>query len=271
MTSPVKTGTPRLGLWIITACVLFFLFTPVLIALPLSFNPDPFFSYPIRGISLRWYENFLFMETWTRALRNSVIVGLGTVVVSVPIGILAAIGLSRAGGKFRAFGTAVILAPMIVPVVITALGTYFFFSKIGLTNSLLGLIIGHSVLAIPFVVLIMSATLSGYDHSLTRASASLGARPFRTFLKVTAPVLMPGIASSAIFAFVTSFDEVVMVVFLAGVDQHTLTREMWKGIREDINPTILAVAMFMVLVSVGGLSLLEALRRKLERDRNSPM
>lgn len=268
MSRQTKTSAPRLGLWTITACVLFFLFTPVLIALPLSFNPDPFFSYPIRGISLRWYENFLFSETWTKALKNSVIIGVGTVILSVPVGILAAIGLSRAGRRFRALGTAVILAPMIVPVIITALGVYFFFSKIGLTNSLLGLIIAHSVLAIPLVVLIMSATLAGYDHSLTRASASLGARPLRTFLQVTAPVLMPGIVSSAIFAFVTSFDEVVMVVFLASVDQHTLTREMWKGIREDINPTILAVAMFMVLVSVGGLTLLELVRRKVAQSRD---
>jgi len=269
MTTSAQTPKLSLGLWIFTAGVLFFLFTPVLIALPLSFNPDPFFSYPIRGISLRWYENFLFTDMWRSALKNSAIVGFGTVGVSVPVGILAAIGLSRLGPKVRALGTAFILAPMIVPVVITALGMYFFFSKVGLTNSLFGLILGHSVLATPFVVLIMSATLAGYDHSLTRASASLGARPLRTFLQVTAPILMPGIASSAIFAFVTSFDEVVMVVFLAGVDQSTLTREMWKGIREDINPTILAVAMFMVLVSVGGLSLLEILRRKLERDRRS--
>ena len=163
----------------------------------------------------------------------------------------------------------VLISPLVVPSIITALGVYFFFTSIGLTRTLTGLVLAHTVLATPFVVIIVSATLTGFDINLARAAASLGASPTRAFLTVTLPVILPGLISSAVFAFVTSFDETIVVLFLAGVEQHTLTREIWKGVREEVSPTILAVGTLMVLVSIVVLTSVELLRRRGERLKGS--
>jgi putative spermidine/putrescine transport system permease protein len=156
---------------------------------------------------------------------------------------------------------------MIVPVIITAAGMYFFYSSIGLSQTFLGLILAHAALGTPFVVITVTATLSGFDRSLMRASASMGATPTGTFFKVVVPLITPGVISGALFAFITSFDEVVAVLFLSGPEQRTVPREMWAGIREQISPTILAVATLLIVVSVLLLATLELLRRRNERMR----
>jgi len=164
---------------------------------------------------------------------------------------------------------AVLISPMIVPIIITATGLFFFYSKTGLANSYPGIIMAHATLGIPYVIITVTATLVGFDHSLTRAAASLGASPARSFFKITMPLILPGVISGALFAFVTSFDEVVVVLFVADFDQQTIPRQMWNGIREQISPAILAVATILVIISVSLLTTVELLRRRSERLRGA--
>ena len=250
------------GLRALCGAILLFLAVPILVILPLSFNAERYFSYPMPGLSLRWYENFFTSSSWQRALGNSVVVATATTCLATPLGTLAALGLSRPGFPFRRLITGFLISPMIVPSVITAVGMYFFYTRLGLNSTLLGLVVAHTTFATPFVVIIVTATLVSFDVSLSRAAASLGAHPARAFFTVTLPVILPGLISGAIFAFITSFDEVVAVVFLAATEQHTLPREMWKGVRENIDPTILAVACVLVAVSVLVLTSIEVLRRR---------
>jgi putative spermidine/putrescine transport system permease protein len=168
---------------------------------------------------------------------------------------------------FRKALMALLISPMIVPLIISAAGMFFFYSKIGLSQTFPGIILAHAAIGTPFVVITVTATLAGFDNNLMRASASLGATPTRTFFKVVVPLISPGVISGALFAFITSFDEVVVVLFLTKFEQRTIPRQMWAGIREQISPTILAVATLLVLVSVMLLLTLEFLRRRNERLR----
>jgi putative spermidine/putrescine transport system permease protein len=193
--------------------------------------------------------------------------GFFATLLATTLGTSAALGLSNSRMPYRTAVMAVLLSPMIVPVIITAAGMYFFYSSIGLSQTFLGLILAHAALGTPFVVITVTATLSGFDRSLMRASASMGATPTGTFFKVVVPLITPGVISGALFAFITSFDEVVAVLFLSGPEQRTVPREMWAGIREQISPTILAVATLLIVVSVLLLATLELLRRRNERMR----
>ena len=259
---------------IICAAVFIFLITPILIIIPLSFNAEPYFTFTRAmltfdpdGYSLRWYQDFWNSSSWQASIRNSFIIAIGATIVSTTLGTLAALGLSRSHMPFRAAIMGILISPMIVPLIISAAGMFFFYSKINLAQTYLGIILAHAALGTPFVVITVTATLSGFDHSLTRAAASLGANPTTTFFKVTMPLILPGVISGALFAFITSFDEVVVVLFLASVEQRTIPREMWSGIREAISPTILAVATILILISVLLLLSLELLRRRNERLR----
>lgn len=258
------------------ACALIYLFliAPLLVIIPLSFNAEPYFTFTegmlrldADAFSLRWYEQVRSDENWMKSVRNSFIIGCAATVLATALGTIAALGLSQARMPFRNAIMAVLLSPMIVPVIISASGMYFFYSTMGLSQTYLGLILAHTVLGTPFVVITVTATLSGFDHSLTRASASLGAPPSTTFFKITVPIILPGVISGALFAFITSFDEVVAVLFLAGTEQRTVPRQMWAGIREQISPTILAVATLLIVLSVVLLLMLEYLRRRNERLR----
>jgi len=168
---------------------------------------------------------------------------------------------------YRGAVTAILISPMIVPLIISAAAMFFFFSSIGLSQTYLGVILAHTALGIPFVVITVTATLSGFDHNLTRAAASMGAHPTRAFFKVMLPLVTPGVISGALFAFITSFDEVVVVLFIAGPEQRTLPLQMWSGIREQISPTILAVATLLVALSIALLTAVELLRRRSEKMR----
>jgi putative spermidine/putrescine transport system permease protein len=251
--------------WIGATLVLFFLLVPIIAIVPLSFSSGNFLIYPLPGFSLRWYEELLTSEKWLPALRNSLIVGISATVAATILGTLAAVGLNRARFPLRGLVMGLLLSPMIVPVVITAIGVYFFFAPLGLTNSYAGLILAHTALASPFVVITVSATLATFDTTMSRAAASLGAAPLTSFRRVTLPLIMPGVASGALFAFATSFDEVVVALMIAGPRQRTLPREMFSGIRESINPTITAVATVLILTAIALLSCLELLRRRTER------
>ena len=259
---------------VICYSIFFFLLAPILIMIPLSFNAQPFFTFTREmltlnpeGYSLRWYRDFFGSESWMRSIRNSFIIGIAATIVSTTLGTLAALGLSRSEMPAKGLIMGILISPMIVPLIISAAGMFFFFSSINIAQTYLGVVLAHAALGTPFVVITVTATLVGFDQSLTRAAANLGASPTRTFFKITMPLILPGVISGALFAFITSFDEIVVVLFVAGVEQRTIPREMWSGIREDISPTILAVATILVLISVALLSVVELLRRRGERLR----
>ncbi len=277
------------------ALVFLFLIAPILIIIPLSFNADPYFTFT-KGMlafkpsaySFRWYLD-IFQNgmvnpglpkfswawladswqnaQWIHATKNSWFIAICATILSASLGTLAALGLSQSQMPARNFFMSLLISPMIVPLVITAAGMFFFFSNVGLSGTYLGIILAHTVLGTPFVVITVTATLIGFDRSLIRAGQMLGAPAHTVFLKIIMPLILPGVISGALFAFITSFDEVVAVIFLANYDQRTIPRQMWAGIREQISPTILAVATILIVISIMLLTMVELLRRRSERLR----
>ncbi|MFY0691921.1 MAG: ABC transporter permease [Paracoccaceae bacterium] len=279
---------------VICGVIFLFLIAPILIIIPLSFNAEPYFTFTEKmlsldptGYSMRWYDLLLTFgmaepdavrdgnwwsdawsnAAWINATKNSIIIGFFSTLLATVLGTVAALGLSRPEMPFRRVIMAVLISPMIVPIIITATGLFFFYSMTGLANSYLGVIMAHATLGIPFVIITVTATLVGFDHSLTRAAANLGAPPTTIFFKIIMPLILPGVISGALFAFVTSFDEVVVVLFVAAHDQQTIPRQMWNGIREQISPAILSVATILVIISILLLTTVELLRRRSERLR----
>jgi putative spermidine/putrescine transport system permease protein len=254
--------------------VLFFLIMPILVIVPLSFNAEPFFSFTEgmlsfqpEAYSLKWYAAILTDPKWTLAIQNSFFIGICATVIATVLGTCAAVGLARDDMPARRLITALLLSPMIVPLIITAAGMFFFYADIGLAGSYLGIILAHAALGTPFVIITVTATLTGFDYALARAALNLGARPLQVFFDIIMPLIRPGVISGALFAFITSFDEVVVVLFMAGPGQRTIPRQMFSGLREQINPTILAVATLLILVSIALLVTIELLRRRSERMR----
>ncbi len=250
----------RLAQRALVALTLLYLILPVLAIVPLSFSSSTFLVYPMPGWSLRWYANLFGSDEWRMAAKNSFIVAPAATVLATLLGTPAAVGLTRAEFRGKGVLMAVLLSPMIVPVVVVGVGMYLFFAPLGLANTYAGLICAHAALGAPFVVTTVSATLQGFDRNLVRASQSLGAGPLTTFFRVTLPTIAPGVMSGALFAFATSFDEVVVTLFLAGADQTTLPRQMFTGIRENISPTIAALATILIVFSTSLLLALEWLR-----------
>jgi putative spermidine/putrescine transport system permease protein len=262
------------GFRILCGLIFFFLIFPLIVVVPLSFNSVPFFTFTKEmlaldpaGYSLKWYEDFFSNLNWQGAVRNSVIIAFFATMLSTTLGTLAALGLSRPTMPAKTLVMSLLISPMIVPLIISAAGMFFFYSRIGLQGTHLGVILAHAALGTPFVVITVTATLVGFDNSLIRASASLGASPTTTFFKVIVPLILPGVISGALFAFITSFDEVVVVLFVGSFKQRTIPWQMFSGIREHISPTILAVATILVIVSIGLLFAVELLRRRGERLR----
>lgn len=257
------TPLDKLGWWalrIVCVGVLAFLLAPILAIAPLSFSDSSFLVYPIPGWSLRWYENLFTSAEWIRAARNSFIVAPAATLVATVLGTLAAVGLARSRFPFKGTLMSLLIVPMVVPIVVVGVSTYLFFAPLGLADSYLGLIVVHAALGAPFVLTTVLATLQGFNHNLVRASLSCGESPLNTFFRITLPVIAPGVISGALFAFATSFDEVVVTLFLAGPDQVTLPRQMFTGIRENITPTIAAVATLLILFTTSLLLVLEWLR-----------
>ncbi|MBL0796556.1 ABC transporter permease [Pseudomonas sp. B7] len=253
--------------------VLLFLILPILVVVPLSFNVEPYFSFTSGMLSLdpaafsmRWYHMLLEDPLWVLSFKNSLLIAFCATVISTALGTLAALGLCRANLPCKGLLMGTLISP-IVPVIISSAGMYFFYSALGIGQNHLGIILGHAVLGTPFVIITVTATLVGFDHSLTRAATSLGASSTYTFFRVTFPIIRPGIMSGALFAMVTSFDEAVLVQFLGGVEQRTIPRQMWSGMREQISPTILAAATLLILGSVALLVAVELMRRRSLRLR----
>ena len=248
------------ALRIVGLLVLLFLLLPILVIVPLSFSASSFLSYPITGWSMQWYDNLFQSDEWVRATRNSFIVAPSATVLATILGTMAAVGLARVNFFGKGALMSLLIAPMVVPIVVVGVSTYLFFAQIGLNDSYLGLIRVHAALGAPFVLTTVLATLQSFNHNLVRASLSLGASPLSTFFRVTLPIIAPGVISGALFAFATSFDEVVVTLFIAGPTQVTLPRQMFTGIRENINPTIAAVATLLIIFTTALMLGLEWLR-----------
>lgn len=282
--------TPGQVLWhygfrVLCGAIFVFLITPIIVVLPLSFNAQDFFTFTPEmlrldpeGFSLKHYRDFFTNNEWQRSFKNSLIIAPIATVISVSLGTLAAIGLSQSHVPGRRAIMAILISPMIVPLIISATGMFFFYSDIGnfLENSLgmnknfvgyVKVVLAHAVLGIPFVIITVTATLVGFDRSLTRAAANMGANPVTTFFRVQMPLILPGVISGGLFAFITSFDEVVVVLFVGSASQKTLPWQMFTGLREQISPTILAVATILVVISIALLTTVELLRRRSERLR----
>jgi putative spermidine/putrescine transport system permease protein len=260
----------RVSLYVVSGLVCAFLVLPILAIVPLSFNSGSFLTYPLAGWSLRWYEELIGSSGWMSAFRNSLLVAAATTALATPLGTLAALGLTRLASSLKPVLIAMLLAPMFAPVIVVAVATYFLYAKLGLAHSFFGLILGHTALATPFVVLVVHASLQGFDGSLLRAASSLGAPPVTVLRKVLLPLITPGMFAAAIFAFTTSFDEIVVAMLLAGVEEKTLPLKMFDGVREHISPAITAAATLLVVTSVILLGTVEFLRRRRARLLGPP-
>ena len=270
---------------VICGLIFIFLITPILVVMPLSFNAQNYFTFTPEmlrfdpaGFSLKHYQDFFNNDEWQRSFWNSLIIAPIATVISVSLGTLAAIGLSQSHVPAKRAIMAILISPMIVPLIISATGMFFFYSTmgnfmedtLGMDKNFVGyvkVVLAHAVLGIQFVIITVTATLVGFDSSLTRAAANMGANPLTTFFRVQMPLIFPGVVSGGLFAFITSFDEVVVVMFIGSASQKTLPWQMFIGLREQISPTILAVATILVCISVALLTTLELLRRRSERLR----
>jgi len=263
-TFPAYSTVPDIIGWyalrVLCIGVLAFLLLPILVIIPLSFSSSTFLAYPMPGWSLQWYDNLFTSDDWGRAMRNSFIVAPAATLVATVLGTMAAVGLARVQFFGKGALMSLLIAPMVVPIVVVGVSTYLFFARIGLTDTYLGLILVHAALGAPFVLTTVLATLQSFNHNLVRASLSLGANPLETFFRITLPVIAPGVISGALFAFATSFDEVVVTLFIAGPTQVTLPRQMFTGIRENISPTIAAVATLLIIFTTALMLALEWLR-----------
>ena len=257
----------RIGLIALTAAVLAFLVAPILTIVPLSFSSGSFFYYPLPGFSLRWYQDFFSSSFWLSSLKNSLIIGISATVLATVLGTMAALGIWRARFPAQALVLAMLISPMVVPVIIIAVGVYFAFAPLGLTDGYVGLILAHATLGVPFVVITVLATLSAFDRTLLRAAESLGASQVTTFRRVMLPLILPGVASGAVFAFAASFDEVVVVLLMAGPAQRTLPRQMFAGINDNISLTIAAAATMLIAISLALMVAVGALQRRGARMR----
>ena len=256
--------------------VFIFLIAPLFVLIPLSFNAEQYIHFSDEmlalkpeAFSLRWYDDMIYgtKNPWGLAFRNSLLIGFFSTIGATALGTLAALGLSSRFMPYKALIMSVLISPMIVPLIISGSAIFFFVAKIGLASTFPGIILAHIILGTPFVVITVTATLTGFDHSITSAASSLGSTPVNTFFKITLPLILPGVISGALFAFVTSFDEVVVILFLAGPGQTTIPIQMWTGLREQLSPTILAVATCLIIISVFILIIVELLRRRSERLR----
>jgi putative spermidine/putrescine transport system permease protein len=267
--------------------VFFFLIAPLVAIIPISFSKSPFMLFTEGMLawppdpeawSFRWYRYMVGIcedkvlttpcgNKWMRGTVNSFFIGSISTILATALGTLAALGLSRPHMPFKGLIMSILISPMIVPLIITAAGMFFFYAKINLVYTFTGIILAHVALSTPFVVITVTATLVGFDTNMTKASQSLGAPPIRTFFKVIMPLILPGVISGALFAFITSFDEVVIVMFMASLDQLTIPKQMWAGIRQEISPVILCMATCLVALSIFLLTTVELLRRRSEKMR----
>ena len=245
--------------------VLFFLIAPLIVIFPLSFSSGEILTLPVPGYSLRWYEDFFLTERWLDATKNSFIVGFATMIIATLLGTTAAYGINLTNFRGKTIVLALLALPMVVPLIVTAASMYLAFSVVGLANSLWGLVVAHTIVATPYVLITVLASLRTFDPNLMRGALSLGAPPVTAFREVVLPMIRPGVAAGAIFAFATSFDELVIAIFITSPGEFTLPRQMFAGLREFLSPTITAAAVIMILLSFVLLAISEWVRRRGEK------
>jgi putative spermidine/putrescine transport system permease protein len=251
----------------LSALVLLFLVLPLAIVFPLALSSGHYMTFPPPGFSLQWFRSFFGSNEWISAAWISIEVAVPVTAIAVVLGTPAAIGLARGRFPGRSVVNALVLSPLIVPGIIVAIGSYFAYARFGLVGNPVALILGHSCLAIPFVVINVTSALQGVDRRLEQAAANLGATPLGTFRQVTLPLILPGILAGAVFAFITSFDELLVALFLSGTSAVTLPRRMYDEIRYDLDPTIAAVSSLLIIATTALMLLAEFLRRRTQRLR----
>ena len=259
---PVATSAGRVLLFVCAGLILIFLVGPIFVIFPLSLTKGELLVLPTPGYSLRWYRDFFTSGRWLDAAWNSILVAAATMVLATALGAAAAIGLFLGRYRRAALLIGILSLPMVTPVIVTAIALYFGLSLLGLAGTFAGLILAHTVLAAPFVLLTVLASLQGFDPNLLRAAASLGAGPAVAFRRVMLPLIAPGVATGALFAFAVSFDELVVALFIAGPGQFTLPRQMYAGLREFLSPTIAAAAVLVILLSILLLAANEVVRQR---------
>jgi len=265
----IAEQTWRYLFYVICGSIIVFLVAPIIAIVPLSFSSERMFTYPLPGLSLRWYKEFFSSPAWRLAIRNTFIIASSVVLLATALGTLAALGLNMAEFRMKGLVVGLLISPMMVPHIITGVGMFFVYARLGLLNSLWGLIMAHTTVAVPFVVMTVTVTLANFNKNIMRAAASLGARPVAVFFRVVLPLILPGVLSGAVLAFVASFDELIIAILLAGSEQRTLPRQMWSGVREEITLTITAVATVLISFSIVLMLTMEWLRRRTERYRGT--
>jgi putative spermidine/putrescine transport system permease protein len=253
---------------IMTVLVVIFLVLPIFIVIPISFSSAQYLTFPPPGFSLQWYKNFFSDSQWTDAAIKSIEVGVATTILSLILGTMAAVGITRSEFPGKSIIQNIFLLPIVVPAVIVGISVYDFQSKTGMIGSVGGLIIAHTIMAMPIVISTLMSSLTGVDPNLENAAQNLGANYFQAFMKVTLHIIRPALFSSAIFAFVTSFDELVVTMFICGVSANTLPKQMWDGIKTQIDPTIAAVSSLLIGFLITSLLIYQVFMKS--EDSNAP-
>ncbi len=235
-------------LWIVTGLIILFLILPILIIIPMSFSSSKYLEFPPPGFSLQWYEKFFESDSWTRALMNSLQIGIITTILALILGIMAAQGIHKTNFKGKSLLLDFFMMPMLVPAIIVGISILRFESDLKINGTITGLVVAHTLLAIPFVIRTVLASLSGLNPNFELAAQNLGATKFQAFMKVTFPIIKPAIFSGAMFAFATSFDEIVVSQFICGIRVKTLPKVMWDGLNQQLDPTITSIAAIMITV-----------------------
>ncbi|WP_083775342.1 ABC transporter permease [Candidatus Puniceispirillum marinum] len=248
----------RLWLYIFSILVLFLLIVPSLIVIPMSFSESQYLEFPPKSFSLRWYENYFFswkvengFNDWMAATWTSIKVAILTILVATPIGTMAAYGLINSNNKLRSILFPIMISPMMVPVILVAIGLFYFFVQFKMVNSIPGLVLGHSLVAMPLVLIIILSALKNYDMNQEKVARSLGATRLRAFMEITLPQIKFSIISASLIAFLTSFDEIIISLFVSGGDNSTITRSMFLALRDQIDPTIAAISTILIIISSG--------------------
>ena len=248
----------RLWLYIFSGLILFLLIVPSLIVIPMSFSESQYLEFPPKSFSLRWYENYFFswkvengFNDWMAATWTSIKVAILTILVATPIGTMAAYGLINSNSRLRSILFPIMISPMMVPVILVAIGLFYFFVQFKMVNSISGLVLGHSLVAMPLVLIIILSALKNYDMNQEKVARSLGATRLRAFMEITLPQIKFSIISASLIAFLTSFDEVIISLFVSGGDNSTITRSMFLALRDQIDPTIAAISTILIIISSG--------------------
>ena len=268
----IKLGS-RLWLYVISSIILFLLIVPSLIVIPMSFSDSQYLEFPPKNLSLRWYENYFFswkvengFNDWMAATRTSLLVAVLTIFVATPIGTLAAYGLTNSSARIRSILFPIMISPMMVPIILVAIGLFYFYVQFNMVNSIPGLVLGHSLVAMPLVLIIVLSALKNYDMNQEKVARSLGASRTRAFIEITLPQIKFSLVSAGLISFLTSFDEIIISLFVAGGDNSTITRSMFLALRDQIDPTIAAISTILIIISSGLLILSQTISGKARPD-----